>query len=60
MIQTIEPIADSMADAAARLGISRSTIYVLAKNKEICALKVRGRTIVSREEQDRFLRSLAA
>lgn len=60
MNSSIEPIADSVADAAARLGISRSLAYVCAKNNTLRILKVRGRAIISREEQDRFLRSLAA
>lgn len=60
MNNSIEPIADSVADAAARLGISRSLTYCLIRDQEIRALKVRGRTVISREEQNRFLRSLAA
>ena len=60
MNKSIEPIADSVADAAARLGISRSLLYTQLKNQKLRAVKVSGRTIISREEQDRFLRSLAA
>ena len=54
-----EPLADSVPVAAARLGVSRSLAYVLIKNRELEALKVRGRTIISRDEQTRFLASLA-
>lgn len=54
-----EPLADSVPVAAARLGVSRSLAYVLIKNRELRALKVRGRTIISRDEQSRFLASLA-
>ena len=54
-----EPLADSVPVAAARLGISRSTAYILMKSQELRHLKVRGRTIISRDEQSRFLASLA-
>lgn len=60
MNPTIEPIADSVANTAARLGVSRSLIYVLLKDKKLRAFKLRGRTIIAREEQERFLRSLTA
>lgn len=55
-----EPLADSIPNAAARLGVSRSLAYLLIKSGELHALKVRGRTIISRSEQARFLASLAA
>jgi excisionase family DNA binding protein len=54
-----EPLADTVAGAAARLSISRSVAYLLIKNGELQALKVRGRTIISRREQERFLATLA-
>jgi excisionase family DNA binding protein len=60
MNTTIEPIADSVAGAAARLGVSRSLLYVLLKNRQLHYVKIRGRTLISREEQNRFLRSLTA
>lgn len=55
-----EPLADSIPVAAARLGVSRSLAYRLIKNGELQALKVHGRAIISRAEQDRFMASLAA
>ena len=58
MKTTAEPIADDVITAAARLGISRSLLYILMKDKEIQKLKVRGRTIISRAEQQRYLASL--
>jgi excisionase family DNA binding protein len=54
-----EPLADSIPGAAARLGVSRSLTYLLIKSNEIRALKVRGRTIITRAEQERYLASLA-
>lgn len=58
MNQIAEPIADSVSDAAARLGVSRSLLYVELKSGRLEALKVRGRTIVSREAQSRWLAAL--
>lgn len=55
-----EPLADSIPDAAARLGVSRSLAYLEIKAGRLHALKVRGRTIITRGEQERFLASLAA
>ena len=55
-----EPLADSIPTAAARLGVSRSLAYLLAKNNQIQVLKVRGRSIITRAEQERFLASLAS
>ena len=55
-----EPIADSVAGAAARLGVSRSLLYTEIKAGNLRVAHIRGRTIVSREEQARYLRSLAA
>lgn len=55
-----EPIADSVAGAAARLGVSRSLLYLELKSGKLRCARIRGRTIISREEQDRYLRSLAA
>lgn len=54
-----DPLADSVPVAAARLGVSRSMAYLLMKSGELHALKVRGRTIISRQEQSRFIASLA-
>lgn len=58
MTEAVEPIADSIPVAAARLGISRSLLYILIREKKISALKARNRTLVARTEQARFLSSL--
>jgi len=53
-----ERLADTIPEACARLGCSRSTIYLELKAGRLIAVKVRGRTLVSREEQQRYLASL--
>lgn len=58
MTDVIEPLADPIPVAAARLGISRSLLYILIRDKSIVALKARGRTLISRTEQSRWLNSL--
>lgn len=62
MTDTVEPIAEPLADsipvAAARLGISRALLYVCLKRREILAKKAKGRTLITREEQARWLASL--
>ena len=55
-----EPLADSIPAAASRLGVSRSLAYLEIKAGRLQALKVRGRTIITRAEQERFLASLAS
>jgi excisionase family DNA binding protein len=59
---TDQPIADRLADtipeACARLRCSRSTLYLELKAGRLSAVKVRGRTLLLREEQARWLASL--
>lgn len=52
-------LADTINDTAARLGISRSLLYNEIKEGRLVALKARGRTIISRAEQERWMASLA-
>lgn len=58
MIESAQPLADSIPAAAARLGISRSSCYLEIKAQRLEALKARGRTIIARSEQERWLASL--
>lgn len=53
----MEPLADNVKDACTRLGISVSSFYRLLSEKQLTAVKVRGRTLVLRDEQTRFLSS---
>jgi excisionase family DNA binding protein len=52
------PLADTIRQACVRLGCSRSTIYLELKSGSISAVKVRGRTLILRAEQERYLASL--
>lgn len=58
---TIHPdaLADPIPAACARLGVSRSTIYLLFSDQKLRAIKVRGKTLVTRAEQARFIASLS-
>jgi excisionase family DNA binding protein len=56
----IEPIADTIPVACARLGISRSTCYLEISQGKLRAVKVRGRTLLTREDQTAWLNSLPA
>lgn len=58
---TIHPdaLADPIPAACARLGISRSTAYLEASANRLKFVKVRGRTLITRAEQERFLASLS-
>ena len=53
-----EPLADTVAVAAARMGISRSLFYVEARAGRVEIRKVGRRTIVARAEQERWLAAL--
>ncbi|WP_033924035.1 helix-turn-helix domain-containing protein [Sphingomonas sp. 35-24ZXX] len=59
MSNFVEPIADCPADAARRLGISRSKIYQEVNAGRIRALKAGGRTLITRAEQQAWLDRLA-
>jgi predicted site-specific integrase-resolvase len=53
--QLSEPLADGLADAARRLGISRGLIYKLHKAGKVKLVKLAGRTLITRTEQARLL-----
>lgn len=50
----IEPLGYSIPDAQRRIGVGRTTIYRLAKDRQLEMVKVRGRSIIT----DRSLRKL--
>ena len=56
----IQPRVFSVRDAAAVLGVSRSTLYELNKRGEIGFGKVGGRTVIPRSEIDRVLAKVDA
>ena len=58
MLTHVEPVADPIPAACARLGCSRSTIYLEIAAGRLKALKARGRTLITRAEQDRWLSAL--
>ncbi|MES2493713.1 MAG: hypothetical protein V4579_10590 [Pseudomonadota bacterium] len=60
MTQSVEPLADPIPAACARLGISRSTLYLAAQRGDIRIVKYRGRSLVTRDAQAAFLASLPA
>lgn len=53
-----EPLADSVAVAAKRLGISRSAIYLALQAGGLAGRKAGRRTLIERTEQLRWLTSL--
>lgn len=53
-------LADSVPQAASRLGISESTLRREIKAKRIVAVHARGRTLVTRIAQEAWLSSLPA
>jgi excisionase family DNA binding protein len=53
-----EKLAYSIKDSAAALGISRSKLYTMISAKEIRAVKIGSRTIITTDELKRFLSSL--
>ena len=59
MINPDEPIADSVAVAAKRVGLSRSGLYLELKAGRMRALKAGRRTIVPRAAQADWLANLA-
>jgi excisionase family DNA binding protein len=58
MTNHIEPIADPIPTACVRIGISRSTAYLEIADGRLIAVKARGRTLIARAEQDRWLEAL--
>lgn len=55
---TDQQLADTIPEACARLRCSRSTLYLELKAGRLIAVKVRGRTLITREESSRWLASL--
>lgn len=51
------PLAHPLAQAAARLGIGKTTLYELIDAKEIHAFKVGIRTLVPEAELQRFIQA---
>lgn len=57
---TSEKQADSVTAVAARFGVSPATIYREINAGKLRAVRARGRTLVTRAEQDRWLGALPA
>jgi len=55
---SIEPLADAVADAAARLGICRAKLYMEIAAGRLIARKVGRRTIIERTAQEAWLAAL--
>jgi len=60
MTQQIEPLADPIPVACARLGLSRSTLYAAAARGDIRIVKYGGRSLVRRDDQAAFVANLPA
>lgn len=58
MTDNIELLADTVAVAAARMGISRSLFYIERKAGRIVTRQIGRRTLVPRTEQSRWLSAL--
>ncbi len=54
----IEPLADPIPAACQRMGIGRSTCFREIADGRLEAIKARGRTLITRVAQDRWLASL--
>ena len=52
------PRAQSVPDAAKSIGIGKSTAWMLVKEGAIRVVRLRGRTLVLKEDLDAFLKSL--
>jgi hypothetical protein len=50
----------SIKEAASASGLSRSLLYLAIAERKLCARKCRGRTIILRQDLQRFLASLPA
>lgn len=58
MTYSNEPLADSVAGAAKRLGISRSAVYLELQAGRLVGRKAGRRTLIERTEELRWLASL--
>lgn len=50
-----QPLAYRVSDAAKILGLSRTTIYKLAKQKRLTIRKVGGRSLITRNELESLI-----
>lgn len=59
---TIHPdaLADPIPAACARLGISRTALYRAISEQRLKAVKMRGKTLITRDAQRAFIDSLPA
>ena len=53
--QTATPVANSIVEAAKRLGVGRTTIYELIRAHELRTFKVGDRTLIPESELMRFV-----
>lgn len=58
MTGAIEPLADTVAATATRLGICRAELYKQLASGAIRARKLGRRTLIERAEQERWLAAL--
>jgi excisionase family DNA binding protein len=52
----VEPLTYSVEEAAAALGVGRTTIYLMLREGQLRRCKIRGRTKIERAEITRLLR----
>jgi excisionase family DNA binding protein len=60
MVDQGSVLADPIPAACRRIGISRSTAYILIAQGSLRAVKAGGRTLVLRSDQEAFVNSLPA
>ncbi len=53
--QSLTPLAHSVKDAAARVGMSRSRCYELIKSNQIRSISIGGRILVTETELQRLV-----
>lgn len=56
----LDRLADSVERAAVRLGIGRSSVYTEIRAGRLRAVKMRGKTLITRADQQAWLDSLTA
>lgn len=54
---TSQPIANTIADAAKRLGVGRTTLYELIGARQLRTFKVGARTLIPEAELTRFVQT---
>ncbi len=55
-VVTVAPVSMSVDKAVDYTGVGRSTLYDMIKNNELPIVRVRGRTLLLREDLDTYLR----